>query len=159
MKTIEEKVIVYVAKDGSKFKDRGQAIMYEKGLPYSDYYVKLTHTKEFCVTENHLKLVNRTYIDWAFHKDSYNGGYFYQDIKRPYGNSSWIEDIGEIIGLEPECFDKEDPNDKWYSDSQIFELVKLHIDMRIVMQILCQNLSINIGKYVRTSYDIDWKLS
>lgn len=157
MQIVEETIKVYKAKDGTKFKDRFECERHEKSIPYGEYYSKLSHLKEFEVTENHLKLIKRNQIEWVFFRDDYNGGHFYQDLKRPYGNSDWIGDIGEILGIKPDCVNQADDEDRWYSESLEFFLVCHHIDMRIVMEILCQNLSIQVGKYKRDSiYGGEW---
>lgn len=157
MKVVEEIVKIYQAKDGTKFKDKGECQTYEKGIPYGNYYAKLSHLKTFEVTENHLKLIKRNVIEWVFFKDGYNAGHFYQDCKRPYGNSDWIGDIAEVLGIEPDCSNPNDEDEKWFSESLEYFLVCHHIDMRIVMEILCQNLSIHKGKYERESvYSSDW---
>ena len=157
MQVIEEKVKVYQAKDGTKFKDRYECEQHEKGIPYGNYYVKLSNMKEFEVTDNHLKLIKRNQIEWVFFRDRYNAGHFYQDCKRPYGNSDWVGDIAEILGIEADCRSEDDFEDKWFSESLEYFLVCHHIDMRIVMEILCQNLSIRKGKYKRDSiYGGEW---
>lgn len=157
MQIIEEKVKVYQAKDGTKFKEKYECEKYEKGIPYGNYYAKLSHLKTFEVTENHLKLIKRNVIEWVFHRDDYNAGHFYQDIKRPYGNSDWVSDIAEILGIEADCHTVDDFENKYFSESLEYFLVCHHIDMRIVMEILCQNLSIQKGKYERDSiYLGDW---
>lgn len=157
MQVIEEKVKVYQAKDGTKFKEKYECERYEKGIPYGNYYAKLSHLKIFEVTENHLKLIKRNVIEWVFHSNDYNAGHFYQDIKRPYGNSDWVSDIAEILGIEADCHTEDDFENKYFSESLEYFLVCHHIDMRIVMEILCQNLSIQKGKYVRNSiYLGDW---
>ena len=157
MKIIEEKVKIYQAKDGTKFKDRHECEKYEKAIPYGKYYANLTYLKEFEVTENHLKLVKRNQIEWVFFIDDYNAGHFYQDCKRPYGNSDWVGDIAEILEIEADCSNPNDEDEKWFSDSLEYFLVCHHIDMRIVIEILCQNLSIQKGKYKRDSiYGGEW---
>jgi hypothetical protein len=157
MQVIEEIVKIYQAKDGTKFKDKGECQTYEKGIPYGNYYAKLSNLKTFEVTENHLKLIKRNVIEWVFHRDDYNAGHFYQDTKRPYGNSDWVGDIAEILGIEPDCSNPNDEDEKWFSESLEYFLVCHHIDMRIVMEILCQNLSIHKGKYERENvYSSDW---
>lgn len=157
MQVIEEKIKMFQSKDGLKFKDKYECERHEKSIPYGNYYAKLSNLKEFEVTENHLKLIKRNQIEWIFHRDDCNAGHFYQDIKRPYGNSDWLNDIAEILGVEPDCSNPNDEDDKWFSDSLEYYLVCHHIDMKITMEILCQNLSIQKGKYKRNSiYGGEW---
>jgi len=157
MNIIETKVKIYQAEDGTKFKNRYECQQYENKLPYIDYLQNLLKLKEFNVTENHLKLIKRNNIQWIF-EDNHNAGYFYQDTKRPYGNSNWIGDIAEILGIEADCHSEDDFEDKWFSESLEYFLVCHHIDMIILMEILCQNLSIQKGKYKRDSiYGGEWQ--
>ena len=158
MELIKEIVTKYKTSDGVIFSNSEAARNHEKNIPYEKYYVELDNCLEFEVTEKHLLLMKRNEIEWVFDKDTFNG-HFYQDTVRPYGNSNWIWDIGEILGIEPDMHSRKDPEDKWYSDSLVFYLVKFHMDMKICMQIVCRNLSIVPGKYKRSaSYDSDWKL-
>lgn len=159
MKEVEKIVKVFQSKDGLEFKDKHECEKHEKSIPYGKYYAKLTDLKEFDVAENHLKLIKRNQIEWVFFSDGYIAGHFYQDCKRPYGNSDWIGDIAEILGIEPDCVDPNDEDNKWFSDSLQYFLICHHIDMKIVMEILCQNLSIQKGKYQRNSiYGGEWSL-
>ena len=155
MQIIEETVKIYQAKDGIKFKDKYECQTYEKGIPYGNYYAKLSNLKTFEVTENHLKLIKHNVIEWVFSKDGYNTGYFYQNLNAPYGNTDLVDDIAEILGIEPDCSNEE--GEKWFSESLEYFLVCHHIDMRILINILCQNLSIHKGKYERKCvYSSDW---
>lgn len=155
MQIIEETIKVYQAKDGIKFKDKYECQKYEKGIPYGNYYAKLSNLKTFEVTENHLKLIKHNLIEWSFCEDGYNAGHFYQNLEGPYGSTDWIEEIAEILGIEPDC--SNDEGERWFSESLEYFLVCHHIDMRILMNILCQNLSIHKGKYERKCvYSSNW---
>jgi hypothetical protein len=150
MKTEIKQVTIYVTSDGYKFEDRQKAIEHENGIPFSKYYVMLDHLVEFEVKENHLKLLKKVHIDWCFHKDSSHDGHFYQNIKRPYGNSDWIGDIADILKVPRD-------DEQWFTKETETQLIKWHIDMKIVMQILTYNQGIKIGKYRKSSYGIDWE--
>jgi len=150
MKTEIKQVTIYVTSDGFKFEDRQKAIEHENGIPFSNYYAKLDNINEFEVKENHLKLLKRVCIEWSFHKNSSYNGHFYQNIQRPYGNSDWIGDIAEILGIEYD-------DGEWFTKQTEAYLIKWHIDMKIVMQILTYNQEIKVGNYKKSSYDIDWK--
>lgn len=159
MEIVEQTIKKYKTKDGIVFNDRQDAIMHEKGIPYGKHYMKINNSTEFVVTENHLKLLPRVQIGWHFEPKNYNLGHFYQDVVRPYGNSDWIGDIAEIIGVAPDMQNPNDEDDKWFSESLEFFLVCHHIDMMVVMEILCQNLSIVAGTYKRYSpYGGKWEL-
>ena len=55
------------------------------------YYRRMRNVTEFTVTEEHLKLLRRAYVDW----EDCEFGAPAIDCKRPYGNSDVIADIGE----------------------------------------------------------------
>ena len=159
MEIKEEKIEIYISKDGFRFTDRSKCIMHEKGIPYSKHYRHLDNCLIFEVTENHLKLIKLNVIHWCFFDGTHNEGYFYQDVKRPYGNSDWVKDIADALGVEPDCEDKDYPEDKYFSESLEYFLICHHIDMKVVMNILCQNLSIQKGKYKRDSLYDDWEFT
>lgn len=94
----------------------------------------------FKVTSEHLKLLPRFNIVW---EDSEYGAPAV-DCKRPYGNSNVEDDILEILGIIPE--DVSNYGD-YYTDKQREYAKILHTEMRIVLEILCHNLAINIGWY------------
>ena len=104
--------------------------------------------KEFIVTEDHLKLLDRAYIEY----DSWTEfGAPEVDPKRPYGNSDVYEDIAEILGIEPE-------GDDSFSQHQEDYMLRVHKDMQHVLQILVRNRSIEAGTYeTSTDYGVDWK--
>ncbi len=156
MKVIEETVKKYQAEDGTKFDTKHDCLNYEEAAKYSSYYIKIDRAVEFDVTEEHLKLVKRCNIDWMFLGQDPSIGNFYQDTKRPYGNSDFLMDIVEILGIEPEHFDEKDPDEKWLSKDQEYYCFCRNIDMKVVMQILCSNLSIRAGRYERKPYTRTW---
>lgn len=107
--------------------------------------------KEFTVTEDHLKLLDRIcfgYDDWT------EFGAPEVDPKRPYGNSSVYEDIAEILSIEPE------ENDGYsyttFSPAQKDYMLKVHKEMQFVLQILVNNRGITTGNYVSNNYGLDW---
>ena len=157
MRTEKQEQTIYITSDNVKFTDRYEAEKHEKWIPYSKYYQFLDNTITFDVTEEHLKLAQKLWIEWDFTKDHFARGYLFSDVTRPYGNSDIIGDIGEILGIKPDCSNPKDKSEKWYSDKLEEKFLKLNMDMRIITQILLQNLSIKIGKYNRNSYEINWR--
>lgn len=105
--------------------------------------------KVFEVTQDHLKLLDRTFIgydDWV------EFGAPGVDPKRPYGNSDVYGDIAEIIGLPGEGEDGE------FSDPQRDFMLRLHKEMQHVLQILVRNRGIEVGTYKTSgSYNVDWR--
>lgn len=95
----------------------------------------------FTITEDHLKLVQRFYIDWD---DSGYDGAPAVGLKRPYGNSAVAYDVAEIIGLEVS-----DDEDEPYTDDQLEQCLELHRQMHKVLQIACSTLKFEVGTYGR----------
>lgn len=92
----------------------------------------------FQVTEDHIKLLKRMYVSW----DDCEFGAPCIDPKRPYGNSDVEGDIKEITGI-----------------ARGFR--QIHFQMKIVLQILLRNTSIELGLYdleTWKKYNDDYKL-
>lgn len=102
---------------------------------------------EFFVTEAHLKLLKRMYVDWNY--EAYDGAPAV-DIKRPYGNSDVVGDIYEIInGFE---WDEEVMGEMPESTRNI--LLLLHRETAIALQIAMSTGVFEVGEYTRPiSYD------
>lgn len=113
---------------------------------------------EFEVKNIHLKLLDQTYIEWA--EDSYDG-YVAMDPKRPYGNSSRIYDIIELMKTDKE-FEHlkfvDDDEDIELTDEQEFAANDIHRQMFIIFKILIDTKSIKPGIYKRDSYN-SWENS
>ena len=89
-------------------------------------------TSPFIVTEDHIKLLHRSYFEWD---DNAYDGAVAQNIKRPYGNSDVIGDLYESL--------RSHDGEPWDEDEQgempgelIEELIKIHLEMVVVVQIL-----------------------
>lgn len=88
---------------------------------------------QFTITENHIKLLKRMYVDW----DDCEYGAPCINPKRPYGNSDVQTDIKEITGLKG------------------MKAEIIHKEMQIVLQIICTIGKIETGLYTRNNeYDI-----
>ena len=87
-------------------------------------------SKTFTVKDEHIKLLKAARVRW----EDCEFGAPAIDCKRPYGNSDVYGDMAEILGVpdEPESYP---------------ELLKLHQELEIVLQILIDNLSIEVGTY------------
>lgn len=110
--------------------------------------------KNFVVTEDHIKLLQNVYFSY----DDYTEfGAPEVNPKRPYGNGDVYGDIGEILGWEKEELESEYYDEYTYSDDQRTEMLKLHKEMTIVLQILTKNLFIEVGEYEASQYGSDWK--
>lgn len=104
----------------------------------------------FKVTEEHLKLSRRAYVDW----DDCEFGAPAIDCKRPYGNSYVHGDIAEIIGIP--LPDRDEGQD--FTDQDIKRMDDLHKDMQIVLQIGLRTGEFRVGEYECEKYSVDWKV-
>lgn len=105
--------------------------------------------KTLKVTENHIKLLKKLYIAWS--EDEFGGPCI--DSKRPFGNSDVISDLAEILGIN-----LPDPTEEYLKYDKIAgSLMKGYRELQDCLQILCQNLSIEIGTYECDDYDINWR--
>lgn len=100
------------------------------------------------VTENHLKLLKAAYIDW---NDTEFGGPCI-DPKRPFGNSEVYGDIVDILGLTMPDEEKEPEKYKRFIDS----LDKGYRELEDCLEILCTNLSLEVGYYESDGYK-NWR--
>ena len=101
----------------------------------------------FTITEDHLKLLQRSFIGW----DDCEFGAPEIDCKRPYGNSSVYWDIASIIGLPSPDEDEGFPHD------QMLRMDTIHREMQTVLQIGVRLLKFEVGTYSTPKYRQDWK--
>ena len=95
---------------------------------------------QFEMTENHIKLLHNMYV--YFDDGAYDGAPAI-DTKRPYGNSSCVYDIYEI--LHDKEWDSEDdlPGELWE------ELMRVHRETATALQIVLVTKSFEPGLYER----------
>lgn len=119
-----------------------------------DHLREIRSQQEFTVTEQHIALLRRMYI-------GYNGytefGAPEVDPKRPYGNSDVEDDIAEIIGMTADELGDDGYRD--FSEKQLTELHRLHLEATVALQILTANLGIAPGLYRKNELydDISWR--
>ncbi len=108
--------------------------------------------KTFTVKPKHLKLLQNLYFTSY---DEY--GTACVDGKRPFGDSDVERSMLEILGIiEPKkWYDLEDDKRKLLCD--VCELDKTFKELRVCLQILVRNLTIEVGTYEASEYDTDWK--
>jgi len=108
--------------------------------------------QHFTVTENHIKLLKRMIVSW----DSCEFGAPAIDCKRPYGNSSVIYDIAEIIGYE---YSTEDPDGEGEMVDEDYNYLRhLHEEMQTVLQIVLSSGSFAPGNYKSDWAGYEWSL-
>lgn len=106
---------------------------------------------EFILTQRHITLLQRANI-------RYDGAEFGApciDPKRPYGNSSVVHDIAEILDVN---LPDEDEDPHGYDDVES-ELVKIHDQLTIALQIIVQQLpNVRLGRYgLVRKYGNEWE--
>lgn len=100
----------------------------------------------FTLTDEHLTLLRATYIGW----DDCEFGAPAIDCKRPYGNSSVVEDMAELLGV---AFDPDDGVNKIDAE----RLTQLHRETQTALQILVRSASLRTGEYRAPKYTADWQ--
>jgi hypothetical protein len=96
---------------------------------------------KFELTKNHIKLLRNMYFDYDDYTET---GAPYADPKRPYGNSSVVYDVYEIIFEKRwEATDDEDEMDDELQD----ELMQLHYETATALQIVLAAKSFEPGIY------------
>ena len=106
----------------------------------------------FELKEDHLKLLKKAY--WSWNDCEYGAPEI--DPKRPYGNSSVLQDIAEILGEEqqlcPHCGEPLDELD-------YHRYNELHKELETALRIIHSLQTFQTGLYARTTdYSNNWKL-
>jgi len=108
--------------------------------------------KIFILTEEHIKLVKKFCIDWNDWEDF---GAPMVNPKRPYGNSSVLEDIHIILTGENLYNDE-----KELTDEQCEKYEKLHKETKTALQIILKTGKFKTGTYIcKNDYDDNWELN
>lgn len=100
---------------------------------------------KFELTDNHIKLLTKMYV--YFDDYSYDGAPAV-DTKRPYGNSSVVYDLYEIL------FEKDWDSDDDIPDKLYEELMTVHRETATALQIVLVTKSFEPGIYEKSNrYD------
>lgn len=105
----------------------------------------------FTVTEDHLKLLRRMYVDWC--GDEYGSPAICR--KRPYGNSDVEGDVCEILTGE-RIGSKNSKRDQLTED-EYATYRKLHKQTETVLQIVLATGEFKAGVYESDEYKINWR--
>ena len=104
----------------------------------------------FEIKKEHLLLIKNMYVrydEWT------EFGAPEIDPKRPYGNSDALCDMCDILGRDKPDFEE----DEWFSDEEENELMNLHKETAIALQICLVNQSFDVGVYECDKYMTNWK--
>lgn len=105
---------------------------------------------KFEVTEEHIKLLRRAYVEWG----EIESGAPAIDGKRPYGNSDVTRDVAEILGLEL-ITDRYGDTVLTYEQGQYCD--KIHRETEYALQIFLCMGEMKPGVYIRKDeYDRAW---
>jgi len=101
----------------------------------------------FIVTDEHLTLLRAANVH--YHEE----GSFWQDPKRPYGNSCPIpEDVYRVLMGHDYYTDHEDSDGLDEDNEELYDhYMQLHMDMAVVLQIV-----LDTGKFERGTYQFSW---
>jgi hypothetical protein len=111
----------------------------------------------FTVTEDHLKLLRRAWVDSWYESEGVYGGAPGINAKKPYGNS-WIEhDIAEILDIPREDWDWANADEN--PPVEVGErLMRLHVETMVALQIVLATGEFRPGAYARDAAgSIGWR--
>jgi hypothetical protein len=106
----------------------------------------------FELTDDHIKLLNRMNVDW--NSSGYDGAPAI-NVKRPYGNSSVVDDVYETIHGKEWDYEKRDE-----MPEEIYkQMLEIHRETAIALQIVLCTKSFEPGTYEKTSSwsRLSWK--
>ena len=107
--------------------------------------------ERFVLTEDHVKLLRRANVWWD--DGAYEGSPAI-DSKRPFGNSDWVSDVAEIIGLEPI---EADNGEKFWPKGTRERCEALYKSLAGALQVVLASGSFEPGTYVCNKYKADWR--
>lgn len=120
-------------------------------------FESLRELTEFTVTEDHLKLLRRVYVNWWDPGEGYYGGAGV-NAKRPYGNSYVGRDIAEILDAPDEDWVYEDGEKAYVTDEADQRFERLHVETMVALQVVLSAGEFHPGRYRRsTTWGVDWQ--
>jgi hypothetical protein len=112
---------------------------------------------EFTVTEDHLKLLRRLYVNWWDPGEGYYGGASV-NAKRPYGNSYVGRDIAEIVDAPDEDWEYEDGRKAYVTDEADERFKRLHVETMVALQVVLSAGEFRPGRYrLADRWGIGWQ--
>src|SRR5579862_893953 len=111
-------------------------------------FESLRELTEFTVTEDHLKLLRRAFVDRWDPGEGY--GAVGINSKKPYGNSYVERDIAEIVGAPDEDWLWEGGRKAYVTDEAAERLTRLHVEAMVALQVVLAVGEFRPGRYRRT---------
>jgi hypothetical protein len=119
-------------------------------------FESLISATEFTVTEDHLKLIRRIYVN-GWDPGEYYGAASISS-KKPYGNSYVTRDIAEILDAPDEDWEYEDGERVGVTDAAEKRFMRLHVETMAALQVVLAAGEFRPGRYRRTTtWDLDWQ--
>lgn len=108
--------------------------------------------KEFLLTEDHIELISKFYINEGCAEACPPE----VNQKRPWGNSDYIDDMAEILGVT--VLDEEEYDERRYGAEEYHRLEDLYTDLVDALQIVLYTKSFKPGLYRKLGeYGIGWE--
>ncbi len=126
------------------------------GAENMQLFDSLRELREFTVTEDHLKLLRRVYVD------NWDPGEGYGAVginpKKPYGNSYVERDIAVIVDAPDEDWLYENGHKAYVTDEAAERFTRLHVEAMVALQIVLATGEFRPGRYrLATRWGIDWQ--
>ena len=113
--------------------------------------------EEFNLTEEHIKLLNNSYVSWF---DGYcDYGVACIDGKRPYGNSDVVGDIHEILTgetIDEDKLEEQGINYDEFCENLYTKYKKIHSETETALQIVLSTKAFEVGQYRKDGYGKNW---
>lgn len=116
-------------------------------LENANYKPDWVNVKEFCVTEDHIKLLRKAIVNW---QDMGPGGPCVDPVQ-PYGTTCAQCDIAKILNIKPRYSHKDQTIE--YREDQIEYMEKVHKETKIVLQIFLRTGKMEPGLYRDTLWN------
>jgi hypothetical protein len=116
----------------------------------------LRNVTEFTVTEDHLKLLRRAYVNSWDDGEGYGAPGI--NPKKPYGNSYVERDIAEILDAPDEDWVYENGYQAYVTDEAAERFTRLHVETMVALQIVLATGAFRPGHYRRGApWSLDWQ--
>lgn len=109
--------------------------------------------RSFELKSEHITLLRRAYVRW----EDCEFGAPAIDCKRPYGDSDVLDDMAEILGIEPMGTNAYDPDEPGFTRDQEDYLNQLHKETQTALQVILSTGSFEPGVYTTSDYGYEWR--
>jgi hypothetical protein len=110
----------------------------------------MSQKQTFRVRPEHITLLQNTYVSW----DDCEFGAPSIDCKRPYGNSSVLRNMAEILNVP---MTEDNYGDLELPDDEVRRLYALHRETQTALQIFLRTGAMLAGLYEADAYRVNWQ--